>query len=190
MTMTIGGADVLQGESIEMIVDGRYLYTKAPAVLGGGSGWTRMDMTDVVGFRGAHQFGQDPSQYLAFLHGAGGDVEEVGTEDIDGVTTTHYEAEVTFDAILEHASESGEASEEELEALRSQLEPMEDAAESIPTEVWVDEDGLPRRIKLSMSFETAGESMEMDMTMDLFDYGLDVDVEPPSRYEDLTAPAG
>lgn len=187
MTMTISGSGLPSSQSIDMIVDDRYLYMKTPAALGGG-GWQRMDMTVAVGSRGANQFGQDPTQYLDFLRGAGEDIEEVGTEEIDGVTTTHYKAELSFEAILDHAAESGEATDEEIEALRTQLEALGD--ESMPSEVWIDDDGLPRRMKLAMSVEAGGQSADMDITIDLFDYGIEVDVEPPKEYEEITAPAG
>lgn len=184
MTMTIAGLGGRE-QSFDMIVEDHYLYMKLPPELGGG-GWTRMDLTDVVGAGGTNQFSQDPSQYLDFLRGAGEDVEEVGTEDIDGVTTTHYKAELSFDAILDYAAESGEGTEEEIDALRTQLETLGD--ESIPSEVWIDEDGLPRRMKLSMDVEAGGQSADMDLTIGLSDYGVEVDVEPPSDFEEVTPP--
>lgn len=187
MTMTISGSGLPGPQAIDMIVDGEHLYVKSPEALGGG-GWQRMDMTEVAGTRGAGQFSQDPTQYLDFLRGAGEDVEEVGTEEIDGVTTTHYKADLSFDAILDYASESGEATEEEVEALRTQLEALGD--ESVPSEVWIDEDGLPRRMTLAMNVEAEGQAADMDITVDLYDYGVEVDVEPPADYEEVTAPAG
>jgi hypothetical protein len=51
----------------------------------------------------------------------------------------------------------------------------------VPTEVWVDDDGLVRRMKLlydDMQF-AAGQRGDMAMTMELYDFGLEVDVEPP-----------
>lgn len=178
MTMSITGAGLPSAQSIDMIVDGDFLYMKAPPSLGA-PGWTRMDMSEIPG--GTNQFSQDPSQYLDFLRGAGEDVEEVGTEEIDGVETTHYEADLSLDAILEQAPE-GDA-----EALRSQLEAL-GGGDTIPSEVWIDEDGLPRRIKLTMHVESDGQSADMDITMGLSDYGIEVDVEPPEDYEEISAP--
>lgn len=183
MTMTIGGAGLGDPQSMETIVDGTYLYTKMPAALGGDGGWVRMDMTSVAG--GASQFSQDPSQYLSFLRGASDEIEEVGTEEIDGVTTTHYEAELSFDKILEQAPD-----EEAADEIRAQLEALGGELDSIPSEVWIDEDGLPRRMQVEMSVEAQGQTADMEITMDLFDYGVDVNVEPPADFEDIQAPPG
>lgn len=180
MRMTITGDGLPGAQSMEMIVDGEYLYVKTPPGLGT-PGWTRMDMSEVAG--GTSQFSQDPTQYLDFLRGAGEDIEEVGTEEIDGVSTTYYKADLSLEAIIEQAPE------DEAEALRSQLESL-GGDETIPSEVWIDEDGLPRRIKLTMHVESEGQSADMTITMDLFDYGTEVDVEPPADYEEITAPAG
>jgi hypothetical protein len=51
----------------------------------------------------------------------------------------------------------------------------------VPKEVWVDDDGLVRRMKLAyddMRF-AAGQRGDMAMTMELYDFGVDADVEPP-----------
>lgn len=182
MTMTIGGAGLPDEQSMETIIDGTYLYMKMPAALGGDGGWVRMDMTSVAG--GANQFSQDPSQYLSFLRGASDEIEEVGTEEIDGVTTTHYKAELSFDKILEQAPD------EEAADVRAQLEALGGELDSIPSDVWIDEDGLPRRMQLDMSIEAQGQTADMEITMDLFDYGVDVNVEPPADFEDIQAPPG
>ena len=181
MTMTVSGTGLPETQTMDIVVDDKYLYVKTPPGLPGPE-WSRMDMAGVAGSRGASQFSQDPTQYLDFLRGAGGDIEEVGTEEIDGVTTTHYKADLTFEAILEQAPEA------EAEALRSQLEALGD--ETIPSEVWIDEEGLPRRVKLTMHIEAEGQTVDMEITMGLFDYGVDVNVEPPEDYEDITAPTG
>ncbi len=60
--------------------------------------------------------------------------------------------------------------------------------DSIPSEIWIDEDGLPRRMKLTMHVEAEGQTADMDIAMDLFDYGIDVNVEAPKDYEEVTAP--
>ncbi len=182
MTMTMEGAGLPQGLEIEMIVDGKFAYMKMPADLGMGSGWYRMDMSSMpgVGANGASQFSQDMSQYLEFLRGASeGEIEEVGTEEIDGVTTTHYKAELSFEKILEQLPEG------EVEQFEAQLDALGGSVDSVPAEVWIDEDGLPRRMKMTMSMDVQGQSMDMDMAFDFFDYGVEVDVQPPKDFEEL-----
>lgn len=188
MTMTMEGAGLPEALEIDMIVEDQYAYMKMPAELGMGEGWFRMDMSSMpgVGANGANQFSQDPSQYLDFLHGASdGEIEEVGTDDVDGVSTTHYKAELSFDKILEQAPDQ-EAAEE----LEAQLDSLGGDFDSIPSEVWIDEDGLPRRMTISMEFDAGGQDGDMDISMDFFDYGIDVDVEPPKDFEELPAAGG
>jgi hypothetical protein len=51
----------------------------------------------------------------------------------------------------------------------------------VPTEVWIDEEGLARRMELTykgMRF-APGEEGDMTMTMELFDFGVEVDIQPP-----------
>lgn len=181
MTMSMEGAGLPQGFEMDMIVEEQFAYIKMPADLGMGSGWYRMDMSSMAGVgAGGSQFSQDMSQYLDFLRGASeGEIEEVGTEEIDGVSTTHYKADLSFDKMLEQLPES------EVEQFESQMEALGGSVESIPAEVWIDEDGLPRRMKMLMSIEVEGQSMEMDMAIDIFDYGVEVDVEPPAKFEEL-----
>jgi hypothetical protein len=182
MTMTMEGAGLPEGLEIDMIVQDQYAFMKMPPELGMGAGWYRMDMSSMpaVGANGASQFSQDMSQYLDFLRGASeGEIEEVGTEEIDGVTTTHYKADLSFAKMLEQLPES------EVDELEAQMEALGGSVKSIPAEVWIDEDGLPRRMKMTMSIDAQGQSIEMDIDMEFFDYGLEVNVEPPAKFEEL-----
>ncbi len=182
MTMKMSAPGVGE-QSIDMVIEDKYLYMNLPVELGGTGGWVRMDMTQM---QGGNQMTQDPSQYLEFLRGASEDgIEEAGTEEIDGVETTHYKAELSFDKILDQAP-----SEEAAEKTRAQLEALGGEVDSIPAEVWIDEEGLPRRMKLDMSVEAQGQTADILITMDFSDYGVEVDVEPPADFEEIEAPTG
>ena len=185
MTMTMSAPGIEGGQSIEMILDGTYVYMKMPAQLGGTGGWARMDLTKMPG-GASNQFAQDPSQYLEFLRGASEDgVEEVGSEEIDGVETTHYKATLAYDKILDQAPDQ-EAAEE----VRAQLESLGGDIDSIPAEVWIDEEGLPRRMKMDMSVDAQGQTAEILITMEFSDYGVEVDIQPPKDFEEIEAPTG
>jgi hypothetical protein len=116
----------------------------------------------------------DPAQILRFLRGASGEVEEVGSEQVRGVMTRHFRATVEFARVIEQAPEEAQAS------LREQLDRRVEAGfgDTIDMEVWIDEDGLARRIRQ--------RDPEADITMDLFDFGVDVDVEPPPSDQVMT----
>lgn len=51
----------------------------------------------------------------------------------------------------------------------------------MPTEVWVDEDGRVRRVRMEYADVATGEGASADVTVttELYDFGADVRVEPP-----------
>jgi hypothetical protein len=49
----------------------------------------------------------------------------------------------------------------------------------VPFEVFIDDDGLLRRMTMDMNMTTAGEAMTMALKMDYFDFGTDVNVQAP-----------
>ena len=57
----------------------------------------------------------------------------------------------------------------------------------MPVDVWIDGDGLPRRMTVDMGATfgsaSAGEDAGATMTIELFDYGQPVDIEIPSADE-------
>lgn len=190
MTMTLEGQGIPGGETtIETILDAPYMYMKGsllePSLQG--AEWGRLDMSDQTA-AGGNQLSQDPTQYLEWLRGAGDDVEDLGREEVRGTETTHYSADLTVDGIIEGAPD-----EETKEQLRAQLGSLGDVG-SLPMDVWIDEDGLPRRIEFSMDAPEgaagAAEGGSIMISMELFDYGVDVDVAPPKDFQDLTAPTG
>ena len=188
MTFEAEGFPMSEGdEPTQMIVDDQYVYVKGGLVTAGygaGQGWIRMDVSSMPGV-GANQFNQDPTQYIEFLGGAGADIEALGSEEVRGTPTTHYRAEVDLAKVLEQTADP-----EEMEAVKEQLEAA--GVETIPTEVWIDDDGLPRRMEMIMEMKGGGapQDVTMTVTVDLFDYGVDVNVTPPKDFQDVGAPAG
>jgi hypothetical protein len=117
----------------------------------------------------------DPTQILDFLE-PGGDVEEVGGESLFGTETTHYRATVDVDALVDHAPAHVR------ETVRAAAETLE-GADSLTVDVWVDDAGLMRRLDLEGQLGGVGN---VAMTVDLYDFGTDVDVKvpPPSKVVD------
>ena len=80
--------DVSEYGSFDLVVDGKTAYVKAPFLktfLPAGKTWLKLDGANVS----AKAMPQDPKQALARLKRLA-DVQVVGDETIDGVTTTHY----------------------------------------------------------------------------------------------------
>lgn len=175
MTMTISGPGIpafLEDLEIEMIVGRKRGYMRMPAEFGLGRAWYRVPMgrpAAEVQATGIDQLTQDPSQFLEFLRlTSEDDVEEVGTEQIRGVTSTHYEADVSFEKALEQAP-----NQEAVEDLESRMGVSLASLPSMPVDVWIDDDGLPRRIELAIA--------DMEVSADFFDYGAEVDYEVPAK---------
>lgn len=176
---------------IEMVMDGLVIYMRMPFLQEANPGlkpWIKFDLQELGGQQGLGlgqlmQFGaqSDPTQALAYLRAASDDVEEVGTEDVRGVETTHYRMTVELARIADAAPP------EQREALRAQTEQLRELSgiSRVPTEVWVDEEGLVRRQRLTyrdMRF-APGQEGDMNVTMELYDFGVEVDVEPPAADE-------
>lgn len=175
MTMTVSGPGIpafLEDLEIEMIVGRERGYMRMPAEFGLGRAWYRVPMGQPaadVEATGLDQLTQDPSQFLEFLRlTSEDDVEEVGTDEIRGVTSTHYEADVSFEKALEQAP-----NQEAVEDLESKMGVDLASLPSMPVDVWIDDDGLPRRIELAIA--------DMEVSVDFFDYGAEVDYEVPAK---------
>jgi hypothetical protein len=172
------GADL--GEA-EMIFEQLVVYMKFPflqQVRPGMKPWLKFDLQKLgeqegIDLGGLEQLNQsDPSQALAYLKAASGDIEEVGTEEIRGVETTHYELTVDLRKVVEQAPGQKENVERVIE---------QSGIEKVPTQVWIDGDGQVRRMELLYEGMRFGQDQtgDMAMTMELFDFGVEVDVEPP-----------
>jgi hypothetical protein len=175
------------GGEMEMVMDRFLLYMKFPPAVGSqlprGKEWIRFDLKEAgkelgVDFEDLLQFQQaDPTQSLHYLRGATDDFEEVGSEEVRGVETTHYRGTVDLRKVLEQVPADARDSFERVFELMDVNE--------LPFEVWIDEDGLARRMKYEQPLPpgSGGEDASMALTMEMFDFGAAVDVEPPPDNE-------
>jgi hypothetical protein len=140
---------------MEVVVDGDTTYVKSGffgALFGGGGAKPWIKFTK--GQEGADSFstdtlfGTDFCEVSQVLTGVIGNVEKVGTEDVDGTRTTHFRATVD----LAKAAEAAGTSAEGLKELMGSV-----GTKEVPIEVWVDGDGVVRRVQLSFSdFDLTG----------------------------------
>lgn len=204
MTMDFGAMAAIGGEeippemaelmgSMEIRQIGDTVYMKFPfftAFLGAETEWVSMpaeedsvaeDMTP-----GAAP--NDPGSFLESFKDAEGRVEVVGTEDVRGISTTHYQ-------IIIDEEWMAEMSDEDIEDLEEQG--FVPGAE-LPLNLWVADDGLVHRMSITTDasqLEDAEEFESMTMTFDFFDFGESVTIEPPpadevTDMENLTGPLG
>jgi hypothetical protein len=149
------------GEPQEAIYDGADTYLRV------GANWTGFFLGDPGGPRGMN----DPLWPLDALFGAR-DAVEVGAGSVRGVAASHYR--VTIDlARADAALPAG---------VTVPAGPYRRLSQ-IPAEVWLDADGLARRIAV-MTDPTAGDgSTPMWSIVELWDFGVLADITPPGPGE-------
>jgi len=174
-------------EPMQIVVDGATMYLRWPFLeaMGGAPGWMSVSAEELGVASDAMGTGwsatNNPAQMLETLRGvASSDIEELGTTDIRGVEATGYRVEVDLAKAAEQMDgdlrASFEASIEEL------------GLATMPMDVWIDEDGLARRVEMDLAAMMAGvaEAEQLEggtMTMDFFDYGDDVEIQVPDPSE-------
>jgi hypothetical protein len=190
MTMDLG----MMGGEMEMVMDDGVIYMRSPAFEGAPTPWVSLDPSKmdpaVAGQFGGFGAGTtDPSAYAGLFAGVF-DVKASGEADIDGIATTRYTGTIDLQKVLEgFANVVGEDADakttEQLEAAVEQFEAL-GIEGKIPFQIWIDEEGLPRRQRITMDFGDlvpgTGDA-EMEMTVDYSAFGEPVDVELPKASE-------
>ena len=179
-SMSMGGMNMGSlGGGMEQRIIGDTLYMRGGALsmLGAGGGkWMKISfgkVGDVSGIDIKSMMTQatqaDPRQQIQALLAAG-NVESVGKETVDGVSTTHYTGDLDV-AALAGAAQLDDATKDELKK-------SYDAAGMKDThlDVWVDDDFQARRF-MSTSETPMGD---VKMTMNFTDYGKTVDIAAPA----------
>jgi hypothetical protein len=190
MTMDIG----MLGGELEMVMDDGVIYMHSPTFEEAPTPWVSFDPSKMDPATAA-QFGSfgagttDPSAYAGLFAGVF-DVEASGEADIDGIATTRYTGTIDLQKVLEGFAEVvGEDADakttKQLEAMVEQFEAL-GIDGKIPFQIWIDEEGLPRRQRITMDFGDlvpgTGDA-HMEMTVDYSAFGEPVDVELPKASE-------
>ena len=171
---------------MEMVSEGTTLYMRSPLFSQGGmvsaDKWLKLDLVELSKTQGLdlsqlQQAGSnDPRQGLAFLEGATEDgVENLGTDEIRGVETTHYRAEIDLESATK---KSGAVTDPE--AFRRFVDSL--GMDTIVVDAWIDDDNRVRRISMPLPVPYMADG-EAAMTMDYYDFGTDVDVRIPPADE-------
>ena len=185
MTMSMTGMAGMPSMQMDVVSDGMVVYMRVPqmASMLGGKSWIKMDMAAMGEMAGVDidalsQMGQsDPTQYLAYLRGAADRVEVIGEQELRGIHTTHYFAETDLARAAENAPEEvRERAEASIEYLKGLLEDG-----TMPINVWIDDEGLPRRMTTSyeMRMPETDQTIDFEMEMDILEYGVKVRAQPP-----------
>jgi hypothetical protein len=129
--------------------------------------WVKIDLRHLARSGGLDSFlqfgaGGDPSSVLGYLKGVGR-LDKEGTEEVRGVSTTHYSGTIDVRKL-----KGGE----ELRRLT--------ANDKLPVDVWVDDDGYVRREKWKEKVDFGNRKTDIDLNLELFDFGTSVQAEPPA----------
>ncbi len=140
------------GDRAAIVVDGPVAYVWSPLFATAlGSEWARLDLERLLGTSPASGTWAlaptDPAAFLQLLTGLDGPVTEEGTEEIDGQVTTRYRGEVRISKALEQL-DPDERADVEGELARLGVDPSSlETLDPVPFVVWIDRDGLIRRIE-------------------------------------------
>jgi hypothetical protein len=189
MSMDLG----MLGGSMDMIVDGGTIYLRSPMFSDVGTDWVSFD-AEALGAASGSSLGElgtgsmDPSAYAALFAGAV-HVAERGTEEVGGVTTTHYVGTIDLAKAIGGIDEviGKDAGRDLVKQLREAMDQLGGMGlDRIPFEAWIDGAGLLRRERITMDLGSmipgAGDA-SMDMTADFSRYGEPVHIEIPEKSE-------
>jgi hypothetical protein len=173
MTLNLPAESGLSGTIEERLVD-KVLYLKLPAAASaatGGKPWVKVD-TSKLGTSGSSlgSLNQNPADILGSLRSVSSGVTTVGTEDIRGVKTTHYRANID----LAKAAAVGGA-KQGLDAATIEEYKKVLGSNSLPADVYLDSKGLPARftitVKPAAGTTGAADVESVSVSIDFFNYG-------------------
>ncbi len=118
-----------------------------------------------------------PIMSLELLMGAlTGSTRRVGAETVRGTQTTHYRAKVAPDNAAREIDD-----EDRREGILRVLQTMGANSEVIDADVWIDSDGLVRRVSYGLEQrQDRVNSFRTTITTDYFDIGRDVKIDVPT----------
>lgn len=156
-----------------MTQDAIYLRSRLfKAVMPRGKEWLKAEEDDPVGDIGQN----DPGQMLDYLRAAG-DIEKTGSGTVRGVATTKYRARIVLDKVVEKVPEDRRARIEHAIDVLGEI-----GVEEIPMTVWVDNEGLVRRLTMDWVVKNPddpSEKFQLKAAVDMFDFGTKARVELP-----------
>jgi hypothetical protein len=172
-------------QSFTILMDGTTVYFKAPSgTVPGSKPWVKVDLPDAeslgsLGSAGSNSLSNDPSQALSFLLGASQSFTLIGSERVRGVATKHYHLLLDLNRAATQLPSDRQAN------YRKMIENL--GTTTIPADVWIDARGLIRRMQLNnIPLGSAGDrspNSSIDETIELYDFGVSVNVTPPPASE-------
>ena len=175
------------GFPMEDVSEQEVIYSTAPDIvkkLPPGKRWVKVDMVEVgeqvgIDMSKAAIDESDPIKFLDYLKRSGG-AEKLGTERVDGERTTRYRAVIDIRKALDDAIE--DPSDEESQRIADKVAGVFGKSR-IPIEVWIDEQSLIRRERLSLSIRDGASSFTGVLDVRFSDFGRHNTIELPDEDE-------
>jgi hypothetical protein len=159
-------------QAMEMVMLEKILYISGAGLpLPDGKTWLKVDMTDPDSLFGQLGKSTDPSLMFKAME-APKEFELLGTEEVDGVETNHY------NVVMVTASYA--------EALDLPAEMAKFLPKEIGMDMWVDGDNRPRKFHQELevpSMSGSGTPTKSTIEGTYSDFGTDVDIEAPPAAE-------
>lgn len=151
-----------------------------------GKSWIAIGLRTPAGLAGVWlgSFGgADPGNLLASLRAVASSVTTLGSTTIRGVPVTHFRVRV------DPAKAASRLPRWQRAGLRAFAKSL--GAATIPVDVWVDQQNLVRRVRISLRPQTssgAPRGARITQTADFYDFGVPVRVSPPPAAEVISLP--
>ena len=194
------GAEIGDGEpgpdggGVEAVTDGATVYARSALLdqffleegRGGQTGsWVRWELGPEARKRGIDlgallywgAGGPHPAATIDYLLATGAGVQELGVENVRGAPATHYRTTVDLRGVAD------DVPSEDRDAVRRSIAALVDPAQAgkVPVDAWVDDEGLVRRLRVAYgSVRGTGGEASLEHTLELFDFGAELDIEPPA----------
>jgi hypothetical protein len=178
------------GFPFEFILDGGETVFFATAQmrqqLPPGKHWAKVDLGELdedtgLAFQQLNRYDEsNPAEWLRLLRTSGG-AERVGVERVSGARTTRYRATIDPRRFPDTLPEDErEKARETLERV-ARIDPT--VLDPMPVDVWIDDDGLIRRERVTINEVYEGVRTRGYLTVDFVEFGDDVTVEEPDDDE-------
>lgn len=174
-------ASLLGGGTYEAILDGSTAYVQLPPPVPEGKKWLAVPQPNgpSASLLSLYLGPSDPadpdaSSLLGGLASVIGPVQRVGTQAVDGVSTTEYRFVVEPDKVTAKMTKA---------TAQQKVEIDQSFGPAHPVLIWVDDQGRLRRIQVQLVFPNVAT---MTSTVTYSDFGVAVSVRPPPSNQVVT----
>jgi hypothetical protein len=158
-----------------------------------GKAWMKLDMAKLERANGVDlnaltsTGSNDPTEMLQTLENESDSLQNLGGATVRGVPTVHYRAVIDLAKAAQNAPAAVRAAVKRSDARLIAIL----GTDRMPMDVWIGRDKLVRRLAYRMAIPVAatGATMNMDVRLDMFDFGVPVHVTAPPPREVAELPA-